>query len=53
MRNVLACTTTWSISLAFVYLLVTAVAVSDDKVIVIENCRVFEPESEQMLSEPS
>ena len=51
MRNVLACTTTWSISLAFVYLLVTAVAVSDDKVIVIENCRVFEPESEQMLSE--
>ena len=51
MGNVSAGTTKWWISLVVVYFLATAAAASDDKVIVIENCRVFEPESGRILSE--
>ncbi|MEO8271501.1 MAG: amidohydrolase family protein, partial [Aureliella sp.] len=43
--------TKWWSSLVVVYLLATVAAASEDKVIVIENCRVFEPESGLMSPE--
>ncbi len=49
MRPVSAFATKWWSSLVVVCLFARAVAAFDDKVIVIENCRVFEPESERML----